>query len=64
MGKCKVENLIKPSKNQLDSMISKENCQATKDLFTRDHIQPNLPSFQYQVLLARQNNNFLSFLTL
>jgi hypothetical protein len=50
----KVENLIRPSKNHLDSMILKEKRQATKDLFTRYHIQPNLPSFQSQVLLIRQ----------
>jgi hypothetical protein len=54
MGKHKVENLVRPSKNHLDSMILKEKCQANKDLFTRDHIQPNFPSFQSQVLLARQ----------
>jgi hypothetical protein len=35
-------------------MILKEKRQATKDIFTRDHIQPNSPSFQSQVLLARQ----------
>ncbi len=54
MGKHKVENLIRPSKNHLDSMISKEKHQAIKDLFTRDHIQPNLPNFHSQVLLAKQ----------
>jgi hypothetical protein len=54
MTKHKAESLIRPSKIQLDSMILKEKCQTIKDLFTRDHIQPNLPSFQSQVLLARQ----------